>query len=86
MSNNFAIDNPKEIINKKARVIDDDKYGFGLVKEVREDYIIIEATHYRRVQTIKVKYSIPMNLVDHFDGDTVYFGITKEELEHYKRD
>jgi hypothetical protein len=31
-------------------------------------------------------FYIPKNLVDHFDGSTVFFTVTEEEVKQYKRD
>jgi hypothetical protein len=34
----------------------------------------------------KDKFYLPRNLVERFDGDKVYFSITKEDAETYRKD
>ena len=58
-----------------------DDTDFGEVQEILGEYII---THRGTVD--KERYYIPKNLVERFDGDTVYFKITKDESKQYKRD
>ena len=49
--------------------------------EVTGEFII---TQKRTVD--KERYYIPKNLVDRFDGSTVFFTVTEEEVKQYKRD
>jgi hypothetical protein len=82
MSNNSNIDeyNSEEIIKKEARGLGDDT-DFGEVQEILGEYIITQ-----KGNVAKDRFYIPKNLVERFDGDTVYFKITKEEAKEYKRD
>ena len=53
-----------------------------LVKfEILGEYIITQ-----KGTADKERHYIPRNLIERFDGGTVYFKITKEEAEQYKRD
>ena len=81
MSNNSNIDeyNSEEIIKKEARGLGDDT-DFGEVQEILGEYIITQ-----KGNVAKDRFYIPKNLVERFDGDTVYFKITKEEAKEYKR-
>ena len=72
--------NPEEIIKKEARGLGDDT-DFGEVQEILGEYIITQ-----KGNVAKDRFYIPKNLVERFDGDTVYFKITKEEAKEYKRD
>ena len=67
-----------KIIKKEARGIggigDDD---LGEVQEIQHDNHII--TNVGVVD--KETYSIPMNLIDKFDGHTLWFRLTKEEAK-----
>ena len=83
MSNEFTVFNPEDIINKKAKGLEEDNY-LGIVKKV-EEYIITQKIGYRRIKRVITTFYIPKNLVDHFDSDTVYFKITKEEAKQYKQ-
>jgi hypothetical protein len=82
MSNNSNNDdyNSEEIIKKEARGLGDDT-DFGEVQEILGEYIITQ-----KGNVAKDRFYIPKNLVERFDGDTVYFKITKEEAKEYKRD
>ena len=82
MSNNSNIDeyNSEEIIKKEARGLGDDT-DFGEVQEILGEYIITQ-----KGNVAKDRFYIPKNLVERFDGETVYFKITKDEAKQYKRD
>ncbi|HEX7258613.1 MAG TPA: DUF2171 domain-containing protein [Nitrososphaeraceae archaeon] len=82
MSNNSNNNdyNSEEIIKKEARGLGDDT-DFGEVQEILGEYIITQ-----KGNVAKDRFYIPKNLVERFDGDTVYFKITKEEAKEYKRD
>jgi hypothetical protein len=71
--------NPEEIIKKEARGLGD--ADFGEVQEVNGDFIVTQ-----KGTIDKEQYYIPINLVDHFDGSTLFFTVTEEEAEQYKRD
>ena len=79
-TNNTDDYNQEEIVKKEARGLGDDT-DFGEVQEILGEYIITQ-----RGTVDKERYYIPKNLVERFDGDTVYFKITKDESKQYKRD
>ena len=71
--------NPEEIIEKEARGLGD--ADLREVQKVKGEFIVTQ------IGTIdKEQYFIPMNLIDHFDGSTVFFTISKEGVEMYERD
>ena len=72
--------NSEEIIKKEARGLGDDT-DFGEVQEILGEYIITQ-----KGNVAKDRFYIPKNLVERFDGETVYFKITKDEAKQYKRD
>jgi hypothetical protein len=72
--------NPEDIIKKEARGLGDDT-DFGEVQEILGEYIITQ-----RGNVTKDRFHIPKNLVERFDGNTLYFKITKDEAKEYKRD
>jgi hypothetical protein len=72
--------NSEEIVKKEARGLGDDT-DFGEVQEILGEYIITQ-----KGNVAKDRFYIPKNLVERFDGDTVYFKITKDEAKQYKRD
>ncbi len=82
MSNNSNIDdyNFEEIVKKEARGLGDDT-DFGEVQEILGEYIITQ-----KGSVSKDRFYIPKSLIERFDGDTVYFKITKDEAKQYKRD
>jgi hypothetical protein len=71
--------NPEEIIKKEARGLGD--ANLGEVQEVSGEFIVTQ-----KGTVDKEKFYIPINLVDHFDGSTVFFTISEEEAKQYKRD
>ena len=71
--------NPEEIIKKEARGLGD--ADFGEVQQVTGDFIVTQ-----KGTVDKDIFYIPKNLVDHFDGSTVFFTVTEEEAKQYKRD
>ena len=71
--------NPEEIIKKEARGLGD--ANLGEVQEVTGEFIVTQ-----KGTVDKEKFYIPINLVDHFDGSTVFFTISEEEAKQYKRD
>jgi hypothetical protein len=75
-----TIYNPESIIKKEARGLGDDA-DFGEVQEVGIEYIVTQ-----KGTVDKDVFYIPKNLVDHFDGSTVFFTVTEEEVKQYKRD
>jgi hypothetical protein len=76
-SNDIPID---QTLKKEARGIGDDA-DFGEVQDISREYVITQ-----KGIVDKERYYIPKNLLERFDGDTVYFKITKDEAKQYKRD
>ena len=71
--------NSEEIIKKEARGLGD--ANLGEVQEVTGEFIVTQ-----KGTVDKDVFYIPKNLVDHFDGSTVFFTVTEEEVKQYKRD
>jgi hypothetical protein len=71
--------NPEEIIKKEARGLGD--ADLGEVQEISGEFIVTQ-----KGTVDKDVYYIPKNLVDHFDGSTVFFTVSEEEVKQYKRD
>ena len=71
--------NPEEVIKKEARGLGD--ADLGEVQEVTGEFIVTQ-----KGTIDKDVFYIPKNLVDHFDGSTVFFTVTEEEAKQYKRD
>ena len=71
--------NPEEIIKKEARGLGN--ADLGEVQEVTGEFIVTQ-----KGTVDKEQYYIPKNLVDHFDGSTVFFTVTEDEAKQYKRD
>jgi hypothetical protein len=80
MSNNSNPDFSTNIIKKEAKGLGENT-DLGEVQDVSNEYIITQ-----KGTLDKEKFYIPKNLVDHFDGITVYFKLTEEEAKQYKRD
>ena len=82
MSNDIPLNdsNIQDIIKKEARGLGDDT-DFGEVQEILGEYIIT-----KKGNVGKDIFHIHKNLVERFDGDTVYFKITKDDSKQYKRD
>jgi len=72
--------NSEEIVKKEARGLGDDT-DFGEVQEILGEYIITQ-----KGSVAKDRFYIPKKLVERFDGDILYFKITKDEAKQYKRD
>jgi hypothetical protein len=80
MSNDITNFTSEDITKKEARGLGDDT-DFGEVQEILGEFIITQ-----KGTVDKERYYIPKSLVERFDGDTVYFKVTKEEAKQYKRD
>mgnify|MGYP003293674525 FL=1 len=72
--------NIQDIIKKEARGLGDNT-DFGEVQEILGEHVITQ-----KGTVAKDRYYIPRNLIERFDGNTVYFKITKDESKQYKRD
>ena len=71
--------NWNEVIEKEARGLDD--ADLGEVQEVGNDFVLTQ-----KGVVHKEKYQIPKNLAIRFDGNKLWFNITKDESDNYKRD
>ncbi len=77
MSNNIA--NWDDIIKKEARGIND--YDLGEVHQVDPEIVVT-----KKGVVDKDKFYLPKSFVERFDGHKVYFSITKEDAENYRKD
>ena len=68
-----------EIVKKEARGIND--FDLGEVQEIQDDVVVTQ-----KGVLDKDKFYLPKNVVDRFDGHNVWFKITKEDAEAYRRD
>jgi hypothetical protein len=66
-----------KVIKKEARGLDD--YDLGEVQEIDKERVIT-----KKGVVDKNKFYLPRNKVNRFDGDKVWFEISKEEAETYK--
>jgi hypothetical protein len=68
-----------KVIKKEARGLDD--YDLGEVHEVEPEIVVT-------IKGIvdKDKFYLPKSLVERFDGDKVWFSITKEDAQTYRKD
>ena len=80
MSTDTTDFNSEDIIKKEARGLGDDS-DFGEVQEILGEFIITQ-----KGTVDKERYYFPKSLVERFDGDTVYFKVTKEEAKPHKLD
>ena len=71
--------NPEDVLKKEARGIEDNAH-LGEVQEINPEYIVTQ-----KGTLVVDKFYIPKNLVDRFDDNTVWFRITKEEAQRYKK-
>jgi uncharacterized protein (TIGR02271 family) len=70
----------KDVIKKEARGASDDS-DFGEVQEIGQNYVLTQ-----KGLMNKEKFYIPKYLVQGFDGDTLWFNASKNELEGWMRD
>ncbi len=73
------ITNWEEIVKKEARGIND--YDLGEVHEVEAEVVVT-----KKGVVDKEKFYLPKSLVERFDGHNVWFSITKEDAQIYKKD
>lgn len=66
-----------QVIKKEARGLDD--YDLGEVQEVDNEYIIT-----KKGVVDKDKFYLPRDKVSKFDGDKLWFEVSKEEARVYK--
>ncbi len=69
--------NWQEVIKKEARGLDD--YDLGEVQEVNDDIVIT-----KKGVVDKDKFYLPRNKANKFDGDKLWFEISKDEAHAYK--
>ena len=75
---NEAIDWEK-VIKKEAKGLDD--YDLGEVEKVDEEHVIT-----KKGIVDKDRFYLPRNKVNRFDGDKLWFEVTKDEAKTYKHD
>mgnify|MGYP003575714447 FL=1 len=78
MSTDSPICNPKDVNKKEARGLRDE-IDLGEVQEVGIEYVLT-----KKGTIDGDKFYIPKNLVERFDGRTVWFKLTEEESHQYK--
>jgi hypothetical protein len=67
-----------DILKKEARGIND--YDLGEVHEVEPEIVVT-----KRGVVDKDKFYLPKSRVDRFDGHKVWFSITKEDAQIYRK-
>ena len=66
-----------QVIKKEARGLDD--YDLGEVQQVDEEYVIT-----KKGVVNKDEFYLPRNKVNKFDGDKLWFEVSKDEARVYK--
>jgi hypothetical protein len=79
MSSDSIEYNPGDIIKKEARGLGE--ADLGEVQEISGEYIITQ-----KGNVGKDKFYIPKDLLERFDGNTVYLRVTEEEAKQYKKE
>jgi hypothetical protein len=73
------ITNWDEIVKKEARGKND--YDLGEVQDVQPEIVVT-----KKGIVDKDKFYLPKMLVERYDGHKVFFSITKEDAESYRKD
>jgi hypothetical protein len=73
------ITNWDEIVKKEARGKND--YDLGDVQDVQPEIVVT-----KKGIVDKDKFYLPKMLVERYDGHKVFFSITKEDAENYRKD
>ena len=73
------ISNWDDILKKEARGKND--YDLGEVHELEPEIVVT-----KRGLVDKDKFYLPKSLVERFDGDKIWFSITKEDAQNYKKE
>jgi len=73
------ITNWDEIVKKEARGKND--YDLGEVQDVQPEIVVT-----KKGIVDKDKFYLPKTLVERYDGHKVFFSITKEDSENYRKD
>jgi hypothetical protein len=68
-----------EVLKKEARGTGD--YDLGEVDEVQSDTVVT-----KKGVVDKDKFYLPKNLAERYDGHNLWFRISKEEAQQYRRD
>jgi hypothetical protein len=68
-----------EVLKKEARGIGD--YDLGEVDEVQFDTIVT-----KKGIVDKDKFYLPKNLAERYDGHNIWFKISKEDAQQFRRD
>lgn len=68
-----------EVLKKEARGTGD--YDLGEVDEVQSDTVVT-----KKGIVDKDKFYLPKNLAERYDGHNLWFRISKEEAQPYRRD
>ena len=79
MSTDSPIYNPTVVCKKEARGLKDE-VDLGEVQEVGTEYVLT-----KKGTIDSDKFYIPKYLVASFDGRTVWFKLTEEESQQYKK-
>jgi hypothetical protein len=74
-----GITNWDDTIKKEARGLDD--YDLGEVQDLNEEFVVT-----KRGVVDKDKFYLPRSKAVKFDGDKVWFNVTKDEAKALKRD
>jgi hypothetical protein len=70
--------NAEDVLKKEARGLDN--ADLGEVQEVNAEYIVTQ-----KGTLVVDKFYLPKSLVERFDDNTVWFKITEEEANTYKK-
>jgi hypothetical protein len=68
-----------EVLKKEARGVGD--YDLGEVDEVQSDTIVT-----KKGIVDKDKFYLPKNLAERYDGHNIWFNISKEDAQQFRRD
>jgi hypothetical protein len=68
-----------EVLKKEARGVGD--YDLGEVDEVQSDTIVT-----KKGIVDKDKFYLPKNLAERYDGHNLWFNISKEDAQQFRRD
>jgi hypothetical protein len=74
-----GITNWDDTIKKEARGLDD--YDLGEVQDLNEEFVVT-----KRGVVDKDKFYLPRDKAVKFDGDKLWFNVTKDEAKAYKKD
>jgi hypothetical protein len=70
--------NPEDVLKKEARGLGN--ADLGEVQEVNPEYIVTQ-----KGTLVVDKFYIPKSVVERFDDNTVWFKITEEDTNKYKK-